>query len=134
MGSIWYNYVKSEVFNSLRKYMKTKYPDIFMTTTDQNGNPPKFPTIYLHEIESPLVFDLAHKDVVAMKHYMRLEVYSNQSGDECADIRAEAIDHVIGKYGYAVTLLPVQSQNGVHWGIAQLHRVIGQADVDIVKT
>lgn len=133
MGNIWFNYVKSTVFNALRKHMKGLYPDIFQTTTDQNGNPPKFPCMYLHEIESPFIYDLSHKEVVGMKHYMRLEVFSNASGDECSDIRAEAVDFLIGKYGYAVTLLPVTSQNGVHWGVAQLHRVIGAADTDIVK-
>ena len=132
MGNIWYNYVKSNVFNALRKHMKVLYPDMFFTTSDQNGNPSRFPTLYLHEIESPFMYDLAHKDVIGMKHYMRLEIFSSVSSDDCADIRAEAVDFIIGKCGYTVTLLPVSSQNGVHWGVAQLYRLVGGGDKDIL--
>ena len=126
MGNIWWNYIRTTVFNELRKHMKTINASINCTTKDQSANPvTKFPTVFFQEIESPFIYDLTHKDVVGMRHYLRLYVFSNESTDECADIRAEAVDFLISKYGYSVTLLPIQFNGDYYTGIAQCSRVIG---------
>lgn len=126
MGNIWWNYIRTTVFNDLRKYMKSVSTAINCTTKDQSANPvTKFPTVFFQEIESPFIYDLTHKDVVGMRHYLRLYVFSNESTDECADIRAEAVDFLVSKYGYNVTLLPITFNGDYYTGIAQLNRVIG---------
>ena len=126
MGNIWWNYIRTTVFNELRKHMKSISTDINCTTKDQSANPvTKFPTIYFQEIESPFMYDLTHKDVVGMRHYVRLYVFSNESTDQCADLRAEAIDFLIGQFGYNATLLPIQFNGDYYTGIAQINRVIG---------
>lgn len=126
MGNIWWNYIRTTVFNELRKRMKTIDASINCTTKDQSANPvTKFPTVFLQEIESPFMYDLTHRDVIGMRHYLRVYIFSNESTDECADLRAEAVDFLISAYGYNATLLPIQFNGDYYTGIAQLNRVIG---------
>lgn len=126
MDNIWWNYIRTTVFNEMRKHMKSYNADVNCTTKDQSANPvTKFPTVYFQEIESPFMYDLTHKDVIGMRHYLRIHVFSNESTDECSDIRAEAISFLIQKYGYNATLLPVSYNGDYYTGVAQLNRVIG---------
>lgn len=131
MDSTWYNYVRSTVFNGLRKHMKSKYPDMFFTTEEQNGNPPKFPTLYLQEIESRKRYTFDKDMPAALNHYMRLYIYSNENSDDAMDMRAEAEDLLLQKYGYRSTQLPVTVQNGVYTAMSQVYRMVGAGDKDI---
>ena len=133
VSETWYAELESTIFTTVQYELKTKnkapYPNLNCTTISQTTSPAKFPTLYLHELPAVEIGnDLVNQSVNAVRYYIEIQVFSNQSENEVRKILAAAT-LVMKKLMFSVTAFPDPSTAGdVKSGVARYSRVIANGD------
>ena len=94
ISDTWYSEIESTIFTLLQYILVEKddapYPTLNCTTSSQNEsleNVDDFPALYVHLLP-PLEMgnDLHNEDVTAIRATLELQVFSDQSENECRQI------------------------------------------------
>lgn len=126
--------IESRVFSRIRnKYpteLKTKYPDTYFTTSDRVATNPKFPTVYVHEMNpTEEAQDLENMTLNAITSTFQIEVTDNSSMSNATEV----MNYVVGvmktmRYG-VISMPEFSNTTSVFRKVARFRRVIGSGDV-----
>ena len=140
VSETWYSEIESTIFTLLQYVLVEKvdapYPSLNCTTSSQNEsleNVDDFPALYVHLLP-PLEMGqtLTNEDVSAIRATFELQVFSDQSENECRDIMNACIKEM-KKLRFNIPMLPdPQTADKKYFAIARFSRVIGNGDTDIV--
>ena len=129
MDNNWYMQIQSKVFTQVEYMMKKKYPKLICTTKNENGQPAKFPTLFLHELQSiEQGQDLTNETVNAVLSTIEIQVWTNTTETDCRNIIAEAVNQMKALQ-YNVPSMPiVEVSDKISWGVVRCRRMVGNAD------
>jgi len=125
----WYMQIQSKVLTQVEYMMKKKYPKLICTTKNENGQPAKFPTLFLHELQSiEQGQDLTNETVNAVLSTIEIQVWTNTTETDCRNIIAEAVNQM-KLLQYNITGMPIVEVNDkIAWGVVRCRRMVGNAD------
>lgn len=112
------------------KRLKSKYPNISFTTSDKaSGKGTSYPIVYLHSVNGfEAGKDLEGKDINGVYFSMMVEVFSNNSKEDCSKVSAVIVDE-FKEMSFSIGTLPEQNNIGnVYRKVFTANRYIGQAD------
>ena len=117
--------IKSNVSNTIKK----KYPDLNFTTSDMNATNPKFPTVYIHMLDSPERGDTTEQDTIeAVYTTIQVDVTDNQKQSRASEV-AKDILKIMKQYGFKASTMPFsQNNSGSYRNIARYSRLISNND------
>lgn len=129
MDNNWYMQIQSKVLTQVEYMMKKKYPKLICTTKNENGQPAKFPTLFLHELQSiEQGQDLTNETVNAVLSTIEIQVWTNTTETDCRNIIAEAVNQM-KLLQYNITGMPIVEVNDkIAWGVVRCRRMVGNAD------
>ena len=140
ISETWYSEIESTVFTLLQYVLVEKegapYPALNCTTSSQNEsleNVDDFPALYVHLLP-PLEMgnDLYNEDITALRATLELQVFSDQSENECRKIMNVCIREM-KKLHFNISMFPdPQTVDKKYFAIARFSRVIAGGDADIV--
>lgn len=121
--------IQSKVLTQVEYMMKKKYPKLICTTKNENGQPAKFPTLFLHELQSiEQGQDLTNETVNAVLSTIEIQVWTNTTETDCRNIIAEAVNQM-KLLQYNITGMPIVEVNDkIAWGVVRCRRMVGNAD------
>lgn len=122
--------VFSRVNNKVKSALRSKYPDLNCVDTDKQEANPKYPKVYIHELESPEIgSDLEGIDINGVLSSFQITCFSNSTQDVNKEVMNEVIK-VMKSMRYKVIGLPHnENDNGLYIRIARFRRPIGNGDV-----
>ena len=133
MDETWYSKIESQVISQVEYMLKSRvdapYPNLNITSKNQETKPASLPTMYIHELE-PVERgqDLDNASINAVLHTMEIQVWTNVSQNECKSILTAAITE-LKRMRYNIIMLPtVQTSDGLAWGVLRARRMIGAND------
>lgn len=129
MDNNWYMQIQSKVLTQVEYMMKKKYPKLVCTTKNENGQPAKFPTLFLHELQSiEQGQDLTNETVNAVLSTIEIQVWTNTTETDCRNIIADAVNQM-KLLQYNITGMPIVEVNDkIAWGVVRCRRMVGNAD------
>lgn len=140
ISDTWYSEIESTIFTLLQYVLVEKegapYPTLNCTTSSQNEsleNVDDFPALYVHLLP-PLEMgnDLYNEDITALRATLELQVFSDQSENECRQIMNACIKEM-KKLHFNISMFPdPQTADKKYFAIARFTRVIAGGDADIV--
>lgn len=140
ISDTWYSEIESTIFTLLQYVLVEKddapYPTLNCTTSSQNEsleNVDDFPALYVHLLP-PMEMgnDLHNEDVTAIRATLELQVFSDQSENECRQIMNACIREM-KKLHFNISMFPdPQTADKKYFAIARFTRVIAGGDADIV--
>jgi len=122
--------VFSRIKNKCPQSLKDKYPNIYFTTSDRVQTNPKFPTVYVHEM-NPVeeAQDLENQTINAVISSFQIEVTDNSSMSNATEVMNFVVE-TMKTMRYGVVSMPEFSNTtSVFRKIARFRRVIGSGDV-----
>lgn len=133
MDETWYSKIESTVISQVKYMLKDRadapYPNLNITSKNQETKPASLPTMYIHELE-PVERgqDLDNISVNAIMHTMEIQVWTNESQNECKSILTAVITEM-KRMRYNIIMLPtVQTNDGLAWGVFRARRMVGAGD------
>lgn len=126
--------IESQVFTQIKARMptkiKTKYPDLNFTTSARSPTTPKFPTVYVHFMESPEAgITTENNEVEAVASSFQVEVSDNVNQNRATEVAREILK-IMKSIGYHATTMPMNADtDSVHRNVARYRRTIGHEDV-----
>lgn len=133
MDETWYSKIESQVISQVEYMLKGRvdapYPNLNITSKNQETKPASLPTMYIHELE-PIERgqDLDNSSINAVLHTMEIQVWTNVSQSECKSILTAAITE-LKRMRYSIIMLPtVKTYDGLSWGVMRARRIIGAND------
>ena len=125
--------IESQIFSLIKAKMpdsiKKKYPDLTFTTSDANSKQPKFPTVYIHLMESPESgMSTEGEDLEAVIATIQVDVIDNKNQTRATEIGREVLKIMKKLRFHAVTMPFSQDMEGVFRNIARYRRMIGSND------
>lgn len=133
MDETWYSKIESQVISQVEYMLKSRvdapYPNLNITSKNQETKPASLPTMYIHELE-PVERgqDLDNVAINAVLHTMEVQVWTNVSQNECKAILTAAITE-LKRLRYNIIMLPtVKTDDGLAWGAFRARRMIGAND------
>lgn len=126
--------IETQVFSLIKaKFsakIKAKYKDLNFTTSDRSSTKPKFPTVYIHLLESPEIgSDLDGTSVNGINATFQIDVTDNQSQTR-ADEVAKEILKVMKSMRFKSSGMPFHDNSGdTYWTVSRWRRVIGAGDI-----
>ena len=140
VSDTWFSEIESTIFTHLSYRLVERvgapYPELNCTTSSQSEsleNVDDFPAIYIHLLP-PLEMgnDLTNETVNALNVTMELQVFSDDSEDQCRKIMATAIQEMKLLH-FNVNMFPdPQTNDKKYFAIARFSRIVGNGDMDIV--
>ena len=131
---MWVNDIESIVFTRVRvgceNRLKTKYPNIDFTTSTKERKEPKFPTVYVHMMNSQEIGrTLDGKHVNGVNATFQIEVTDN-TRQYNADFVADAVCDVMKEMMFEIVGTPYvdESNPSVYRNVARFRRPIGASD------
>lgn len=126
--------IESQTFSLIKAKMpdniKKNYPDLDFTTSDVNPTQPKFPTVYVHLMESPESgMSTEGEDVEAVLATIQVDVIDNKNQARATEIGREALKIMKSLRFHAVVMPFSQDTEGVFRNIARYRRMIGNNDI-----
>lgn len=136
-SDVWFSKLESVIFTIIKARMtaklRSKYPNIFFTTSSQIDTEPAFPTVYIHEtgcLEAGN--DLENKTVNAVIETIQVDVTANTSDTDCKTVATEVINQ-LKALRFNIVGFPVYTIDGnIHRAVIRARRTIGSGDTDIV--
>ena len=131
---MWTSDIASMVFTRIKvevtKKLKSKYPNINFTTSDQVRTDPTFPNVYVKELQgSERGQTLDGESVNAILSSFQIEVADNVSDNRAREV-ADVVFLIMKKMKYEAIGLPFQdNKDGVHRNVARYRRIIGYNDI-----
>ena len=131
---MWTNDIESIVYTrikiALSGKLKTKYKDLSFTNTDIVPQNPKFPTVYIHELNGyEKANDLENEEIHAVESSFQIEVTDNVSQARAKEVMNEVVK-VMKKMKFSGTNMPeFQNIDGYFRNVFRCRRTIGKDDV-----
>lgn len=125
--------IETQVFSLISsRFSKNKrkdYPNINFTTSDSASTKPKFPTVYIHMIDSSEVgSDLDGTSIPGVNTSFQIDVSDNQNNNRTDDVAREVLRVMKGMRFKPVTMPMHNNNGGVYVTTARYRRVIGDGD------
>ena len=129
MDNTWYLQIQNKVITQIEYMMKKKYPKLICTTKNENGQPAKFPTLYLHELQ-PVEQgqDLTNETVNAVLSTIEIMVWTNTTETDCRNIIGETVNQMKLLQFNVIGMPIVQVNDKVSCGVMRCRRMIGNGD------
>lgn len=131
---MWTNDIESIIYTrikiALNEKLKTKYNDLSFTNTDIVPQNPKFPTVYIHELNGyEKANDLENEEIHAVESSFQIEVTDNVSQARAKEVMNEVVK-VMKKMKFSGTNMPeFQNIDGYFRNVFRCRRTIGKDDV-----
>ena len=124
--SIVYSRIKIALTNEL----KTKYKDLSFTNSDAVIKNPKFPTVYVHELNGyEKARDLENQDIYAVESSFQIEVTDNISQSRAKEVMNEVVKVVKQMRFSGVNMPEFQNIDGYFRCVFRCRRTIGKDDI-----
>lgn len=126
--------IETQVFSLIKaKFsakIKAKYKDLNFTTSDRSSTKPKFPTVYIHLLESPEIGStLEGTEIPGINATFQIDVTDNQSQAR-ADEVAKEILRVMKSMRFKPVGMPFHDNSGdTHRTVSRYRRPIGAGDI-----
>lgn len=126
--------IETQVFSLIKaKFsakIKAKYKDLNFTTSDRSSTKPKFPTVYIHLLESPEIgSDLDGTSVNGINATFQIDVTDNQSQAR-ADEVAKEILRIMKSMRFKLVGMPFHDNSGdTYRTVSRYRRLIGAGDI-----
>lgn len=110
--------------------IKAKYKDLNFTTSDKSSTKAKFPTVYMHMIDSQEVgSDLEGTSIPGVNAAFQVDVYDNQNNSRTDEVAKEIL-RVMKSMRFKPAPMPMHNNSGdVYINTARYKRVIGDGDI-----
>lgn len=131
---MWTSDIESMVFTRVKakgnNALKSKYPNIYFTTSDKTQKQPQFPTVYLHEVGSvERGMDLENTEINAVLNTIQVDVTDNESQGRVKEVMNNIVK-TMKSMGFTVISLPeFQNTNDIYRQTARFRRMIGKGDL-----
>ena len=141
ISDTWYSEIESTIFTLLQYVLVERigapYPTLNCTTSSQNEsleNVDDFPALYVHLLPPVEIGnDLLNEDIVALMTTFELQVFSDESEDECRKIMNACIKEM-KKLHFNIPMFPdPQTVDKKYFAIARFSRIVASGDLDIVS-
>lgn len=126
--------LESQIFSRI-KYgfldrIKSKYPDLNFTTSDKASTKAKFPTVYVHMMESPEVGEtLDGTEIAGVKAIFQVDVSDNQNNNRTDEVAKEVL-RIMKNMRFKPNPMPLHNNVGdTYITTARYQRVIGAGDI-----
>ena len=129
---MWISNISSIVFTRVKvdglKKLKTKYPNIYFTTSDKAQKNPEFPTVYIHELPGKENGnDLENSFINSAIFTFQIEVTDNVSQNRTREVMDEIMG-IMKKMRFSVVGMPEFNNTDTYRGIARFRRTIDWND------
>lgn len=119
----WSKDLESKLYTQIEYELSEKYPDLNCVVENRSGTPTEFPTLYIHELQSPSLHDLTHLDKIGVNHYIEIQCFA-EARDECKSLADEAEDFMVS-LGYNTTGILITSNEDYTMSVARYNRIVG---------
>lgn len=126
--------IETQVFSRIKygfsERVRKAYPDLNFTTSDRASTEPKFPTVYVHLMQSlEIGSTLEGTDLVAMNASFQIEVTDNQSSARADEVSREVL-RIMKVMRFRASGMPFRDNTGdTYRTVARYQRVIADGDV-----
>lgn len=126
--------IETQVFSLIKaKFsakIKAKYKDLNFTTSDRSSTKPKFPTVYVHFMESPEIGStLEGTEIPGINATFQIDVTDNQSQAR-ADEVAKEILRIMKSMRFKPVGMPFHDNSGdTYRTISRYRRATGDGDI-----
>lgn len=104
--------IYSRVKNGFSKSIAEKYPNLNFTTSDQSSTKAKFPTVYIHFIDSPEIGEtLESTSLNGTKAAFQIDVSDNENNNRTDEVAREVL-RIMKSMGFRVLLMPIHNNDG----------------------
>lgn len=130
---MWTRIIPSKVFTHVqakgREKLQKKYPNINFTTSDKASTKPKFPTVYIRELqETPTGYTLEDTKINGITSSFQIDVTTNTNQNDAANV-ADVIADIMIDMGYRILGTPVADNSvDTYRNISRYSRLIGYND------
>lgn len=131
---MWTSDIQSSVFTRIKaegnKRLKSKYPNIYFTTSSKALSGPKFPAVYVKRMQgAERGQDLDGTSVNAVLSTFQIEVTTNTNDTEAQEV-ADVILEVMKSMRYQVLGEPFpDNDNDTYRNVARYQRIVGYNDI-----
>lgn len=110
--------------------IKEKYKDLNFTTSDKSSTKAKFPTVYIHMIDSQEVgSDLEGTSIPGVNAAFQIDVTDNQNNSRTDEVAKEIL-RVMKSMRFKPFRMPMHNNSGdTYTTVARYRRVIGDGDI-----
>lgn len=131
---MWTSDIESMVFTRIKakgnKALKSKYPNIYFTTSDKAQTNPKFPTVYLHEVGSiEQGMDLENTEINAVLNTIQVDVFDNESQERVKEVMSNIVKTMKSMRYTVISLPEFQNTSSTYRQTARFRRMIGKQDL-----
>ena len=121
--------VLARVKSNVMEKLKTKYPNLFFTTSDRNQSNPKFPTVLFRELSSAeRGNDLENTHVNAYQCMIQVDVIDNLSQSRAKEVMRYILDEM-KKMSFSIIQPPTPDNNSdTYRVVSRFRREIGWND------
>ena len=131
---MWTSDIQSTVFTRIKavgnKKLKSKYPNIYFTTSSKALATPKFPTVYVRRMQSAeRGQDLDGTSVNAVLSTFQIEVTTNTNDTEAQEV-ADVVYKIMKSMRYQLIEEPISDNDeNTYRNVARYRRMVGYNDV-----
>lgn len=110
--------------------IKEKYKDLNFTTSDKSSTKAKFPTVYIHMIDSQEVgSDLEGTSIPGVNVAFQVDVSDNQNNSRTDEVAKEVL-RIMKNMRFKPSPMPMHNNSGdVYITTARYRRVVGDGDI-----
>lgn len=126
--------LESQIFSRIKANfsdrIKKKCPDLNFTTSDKAPTKAKFPTIYIHFMESPEIMDtLEGTEINGITATFQIDVTDNQSQARADEVSREAL-RIMKTMRFKAAGMPFHDNSGdTYRTISRYRRAVGAGDI-----
>ena len=110
--------------------IKEKYKDLNFTTSDKSSTKAKFPTVYIHMLESPEIGEtLEGTEINGVNATVQIEVTDNQSQARADEVSKEVL-RVMKTMRFKAVGMPFHDNSGdAYRTVSRYRRPVGAGDI-----
>lgn len=110
--------------------IKEKYKDLNFTTSDRSSTKPKFPTVYIHMLESPEIGEtLEGTEINGVTATFQIEVTDNQNQTRADEVSKEAL-RIMKTMRFKAVGMPFHDNSGdTYRTVSRYRRGIAENDI-----
>lgn len=126
--------LESQIFSLIKSKfsptLKKNYPDLNFTTSDRAPTEAKFPTVYVHLMESPEAAQtLSGASLNAVNATFQIEITDNQKQARADEISKEIL-RIMKTLRFNAAMIPIHNNTGeVYRTVSRYRRMIGEGDI-----
>lgn len=126
--------IETQVFSLIKaKFsakIKAKYKDLNFTTSDRSSTKPKFPTVYIHLLESTEIgSDLEGTSVNGINATFQIDITDNQSQTRADEVAKEVL-RIMKSMRFKPVGMPFHDNSGdTYRTVSRYRRPIGAGDI-----